>query len=69
MGQLEDDAVSLLLTHSCHMIFDGFEMSDDQARLIASQKELGRLEIPSYLNDLSRQQIEILRHNPRLIIS
>ena len=69
MGQLEDDAVSLLITHPCHMIFDGFEMSDDQARLIASQKELGRLEIPSYLNDLSRQQIEILRHNPRVIIS
>ena len=69
VGKLEDAALSLLLTHSSCMIFDGIELSDDQASLIAQEKEQGRLEVPSYLNDLSERQIELLSSNPRVIVS
>lgn len=69
LGHLENDVLSLLLTHSGHTIFDGIELTDDQADLISREKERGRLELPSYLNDLSTRQIEVLTGNPRVIVS
>lgn len=69
LGRLENDVLSLLLTHAGHTIFDGIELTDDQADLISREKERGRLELPSYLNDLSTRQVEALTSNPRVIVS
>jgi hypothetical protein len=66
IGPLPDSVLSALLTHSGTMAFGEFITNEDQCKLIKAEKVHGKLEIPSYLNELPLSQSIHLKRNKRI---
>ena len=66
IGQLPDQVLSTLLTHSGTLAFGEFEINDNQCNLINLEKVHGKLDIPAYLNELSPFQSTYLKKNKRV---
>ena len=66
IGSLSDTVLSTLLTHSGTMAFGEFSTNESQCKLINLEKVHGKLEIPSYLNELPLSQSILLKNNKRI---